>query len=340
MPGYWEMLQMQPDISNAGNNFMQTFLAAQQAKRQQIQQERNNAIEDRNLARQDLQDARQERLRTAVQKFYGGDESALDNEFGPEKQQIEAQRAQLQATKIKTAEDTQQIRDNLLRQGLEATATDPKNWYGFRNYAIRTKMFGEDELSPEPPSPDKIMAGLGRFKMKALVKEGKDPTMDLRKEFQGNQVYKDTQQLATAYNKILSTSDTGAGDMSLIFAYMKMLDPGSTVREGEYATAQNVGSIPQNIVSAYNRAVTGEKLAPEIRQAFKDEAGKVFSVQKGRYDALANEYRRLSTSLGVDPMNVVLDIGIGPRNQNQQQPSTNDIQSLSDEQIDNMLGEQ
>ena len=35
-----------------------------------------------------------------------------------------------------------------------------------------------------------------------------------------------------------------AGDMALIFSYMKMLDPNSTVREGEYATAQDAGSIP------------------------------------------------------------------------------------------------
>ena len=47
--------------------------------------------------------------------------------------------------------------------------------------------------------------------------------------FNGEQVVKDFQSIAQNYNKILSTSPTAAGDMSLVFAYMKMLDPGSVV---------------------------------------------------------------------------------------------------------------
>lgn len=133
---------------------------------------------------------------------------------------------------------------------------------------------------------------------------------ELRKELQGNQVYKNTAGVAEAYRKILGTSDTGAGDMSLIYGYMKLLDPGSTVREGEYATAAQSGSVPARIVGMYNRALSGEKLAPEIRKQFKDEAGRVFRAQHSQYEGMAQPYRRLAQQSGVDPSDVVLDLGV------------------------------
>lgn len=133
---------------------------------------------------------------------------------------------------------------------------------------------------------------------------------DLRKEFQGLQTYKNTQTVAETYRKIQNTAETGPGDMSLIFSYMKMLDPGSTVREGEYATAQNAGSVPQNIVAAYNRAVGGEKLAPEVRSQFRDQAKSVLKAQADRYEETATPYRRLAEQAGVSPADVVLDLGL------------------------------
>ena len=43
---------------------------------------------------------------------------------------------------------------------------------------------------------------------------------------------------------VLNASANAAGDMALIFSYMKMLDPNSTVREGEYATAEAAAGVP------------------------------------------------------------------------------------------------
>lgn len=134
---------------------------------------------------------------------------------------------------------------------------------------------------------------------------------ELRKEFQGLGAYKNTQTVAESYRKIQSTGETGPGDMSLIFAYMKMLDPGSTVREGEYATAQNAGSIPQNIVASYNRAVGGEKLAPEVRKQFRDQAKSILKAQASLYEDTAKPYRRLAEAQGLAPEDVVLDLGLG-----------------------------
>jgi hypothetical protein len=133
---------------------------------------------------------------------------------------------------------------------------------------------------------------------------------DLRKEFQGGSTYKNTQTVAESYRKIADTSPNGPGDISLIFSYMKLLDPGSTVREGEFATAQQAGSVPQTIIARYNAAVEGAKLSPEVRTEFRTEARKLLGAQAARYEETAAPYRRLAQQLGIDPNDVVLDLGL------------------------------
>lgn len=48
--------------------------------------------------------------------------------------------------------------------------------------------------------------------------------------------------------------------MAMIFKYMKSLDPTSTVRESEYASAQNTTGIPDRLMNYYNKAVDGSLL--------------------------------------------------------------------------------
>ncbi len=57
-----------------------------------------------------------------------------------------------------------------------------------------------------------------------------------------------------------------------------MLDPGSTVREGEFATAQNSGGIDTAIVNIYNKAREGTRLTPQQRKMFSNRANKLFSA--------------------------------------------------------------
>ncbi len=81
-----------------------------------------------------------------------------------------------------------------------------------------------------------------------------------------------------AYDRIAASVEDpdAAGDIALIFNYMKMLDPGSVVREGEFATAQNAGSVAQSVYNLYNRVLSGERLAKGQRDMFSKRAEKLF----------------------------------------------------------------
>lgn len=132
---------------------------------------------------------------------------------------------------------------------------------------------------------------------------------DLRKERSGLPVTRATQDVSAAYNKIqkAASSPSAAGDMSLIFGYMKILDPGSTVREGEFLNAQQAAGFPTRVVNAYNKALKGERLAPDQRADFMNQAGNLYKAQMEIQNQVDSQFGAMATKAGVDPSEVILN---------------------------------
>jgi hypothetical protein len=129
----------------------------------------------------------------------------------------------------------------------------------------------------------------------------------LRREF--NDLTKNYRVVADSYGRIQSAAESGPGDISMIFSYMKLLDPGSTVREGEFATAQNAGGVPERIIAQYNRLKSGERLAPETRRQFLEQADLLYQQATKDYDRTRSHYERLAQSYGGDPARVTQEMG-------------------------------
>jgi len=104
----------------------------------------------------------------------------------------------------------------------------------------------------------------------------------LRKEI--SSITKPLRTVESAFKKIQKATDTAAGDLSLIFAFMRILDPNSTVREGEFATAEQTAGVPDRIVNAYNRALKGTRLGGAQRKDFLSQAEKLFSAERDAAD--------------------------------------------------------
>jgi len=138
----------------------------------------------------------------------------------------------------------------------------------------------------------------------------------LRKEFMNNPIVKETEQVAGAYEKIRRFATTpepsAASDMSLIFNFMKAQDPGSTVREGEYASAEQARGVDGRIIALYNKVKDGQKLTPEQRADFARQAETLFAAQMQRYRPFAESYTGLAKGSGIDPSRVVLNLGLEP----------------------------
>ena len=102
---------------------------------------------------------------------------------------------------------------------------------------------------------------------------------DLRKEWKKFETPYD--EIEIKHQKLVSALErqTGVGDMSAIFVYMKMLDPGSVVRESEFAQAQQTAGAFETIRVRMAQIAEGDKLSEDQRKEFL---------------ALAEEFRNLS----------------------------------------------
>jgi hypothetical protein len=112
------------------------------------------------------------------------------------------------------------------------------------------------------------------------------------------------------YKKIESAAKnpSAAGDISLIFGYMKLLDPTSVVREGEFATAQNAGSVPDRIFALYNKALTGETLKSNIREDFVSQAKNLVRSQQEIYkQTIEPRFDSIVQSANLNKQNVMFN---------------------------------
>lgn len=129
----------------------------------------------------------------------------------------------------------------------------------------------------------------------------------LRKEFTAET--KGFADVNDAYTRVLESAKdpSPAGDMALVFNYMKILDPGSTVREGEAASVQQAGSLPKTLVAKYNKLVSGELLEDSQRKDFVDRAGRLFKGAANNNRKRESEYTRLANLRGINPEEVIVN---------------------------------
>ncbi len=134
-------------------------------------------------------------------------------------------------------------------------------------------------------------------------KEAFDREQALNQQYVTTDPVKTYQVVRNGYEKIRSASQagTGPGDVSMIFAYMKMLDPTSVVREGEFATAQNAGGVGATISNLYNSVLNGQKLTPQLRKQFLAEADKMYKEASQNLTSENSLYSTRATPWGVDP---------------------------------------
>lgn len=140
-------------------------------------------------------------------------------------------------------------------------------------------------------------------------KDKRDFTKTLRQEYNSNPIVKDTIDIQQSFGKIEKSAkdNSAAGDLALIFNYMKMLDPGSTVREGEFANAQNSGSVPQIVLAKYNQILSGERLSADQRKDFLSQSRNILNSQYDQFYSVNKRYQELSEQYEIDPKNVLMN---------------------------------
>lgn len=166
---------------------------------------------------------------------------------------------------------------DLISKGMDATAAQLE----FKNILDAAKLNGD------------TLAGLTEQQISIL--------QNLQGQIRQDADVKNFVEVRQAYNRVLSATKepSAAGDLALIFNYMKMLDPGSTVREGEFANAQNSAGVPERLRANYNQIVNGERLSVNQRNDFVNQAKGLYESQLGSYENAINFYKNQAETFNI-----------------------------------------
>lgn len=144
----------------------------------------------------------------------------------------------------------------------------------------------------------------------------KRPTIanQLRQDFLT--VSKSFKDVKEGYSRIVESAKnpSAAGDLSMIFSYMKILDPTSVVREGEQATAANARGVPEAVKSWYNRVLSGEKLSEDQRADFLNRAGMLYKSAESQQEQIEGQFEAMARRQMINPDDVVVRYRHGKSN--------------------------
>lgn len=224
--------------------------------------------------------------------------------------------------------------DNRLRaQFLEAQKTDPQTKAEYDAYvaeagnrpavfsrgtpeyyaALRGKLEGKQTSQAMKAAQLKALPGVLEAKAKAEAEapqRAQKSVDELSSQVQSNQTLKRYREQAAAVKTVqaLATkpNPSNADDLSLIYAYVKLLDPGSVVREGEIKLAGNATPALTKLVVAARRLYSNKNaiLDPSTRELYRDSAN---AVAKSAVDFARPEVERVSNlarERGVDPAKI------------------------------------
>jgi hypothetical protein len=194
---------------------------------------------------------------------------------------------------------------------------------------------GEDDQIVDPTT-GRVLYG-GQQPQDGFTSRQREEAGKIRKDYEGSQSTKDFQKQSGAYSRVVSSADksSAAGDLALIFNFMKVLDPGSVVRESEFATAAGARAaltraekdgttIPAVVAQAMQRLQTGELLLPEQRADFLARAGMLYQGAVEQHTPYRNYYlgqiQAVAPGYGLPPVGYTGDIFLGDKEQADVEP--------------------
>jgi hypothetical protein len=137
--------------------------------------------------------------------------------------------------------------------------------------------------------------------------KGFENELKLRGDFRGEPVYKAHQEMNAAYNQIRQAlgQKSPAGDLAGATKIMKLLDPGSVVRESELGMAMAASGLLDRVSSYATNVLNGTKLTPTQRKDFQALADALYSESVKAYNAKGDEYRGVARDYGMSDQRTV-----------------------------------
>lgn len=203
------------------------------------------------------------------------------------------------ALSIRERERSPDSQESELARELAKRMMPSKDFSGMTANQLKTAMPTIEKLYEKEMAKRRAQQEAAEASEKRMRENFKD-TQTLRKEYNSHPTTKSTNVMSEAYAKITSTEATGPGDMSLVFSYMKVLDPTSVVREREFQAAAESGGVPSTISALYNK-VKGEGMLDEkTRREIRSQAKALLNAQLERQRDTDTQFHNIATRQGFD----------------------------------------
>jgi len=253
--------------------------------------------------------------------------------------------AQYQARTARDAREAAAAEENRRRFNLTRTARDAREAAAEeesrrrfnQNYQLQRDKFDLQKQIANRPGANQYETraeAAQRFGLTPGTQEFQDYVLGRKRQTSQPNTYKDLNQLNSAESalrkeftkdtqdfekiqqfkkQITNAPNTGAGALSAVFGFMKLLDPNSVVRPSEQASAENAGGVPARLRSIWNRALRGG-MGEELMAEFRAEAERIYGDRLKRYNRRYERYEGIAKRRGMDPLNVL------PRRQEEPEP--------------------
>ena len=132
--------------------------------------------------------------------------------------------------------------------------------------------------------------------------KGFENELKLRGDFKQEPVYKAHQEMQSAHSQIKQSlaQASPAGDLAGATKIMKLLDPGSVVRESELGMAMAATGLLDRVQNYASNIISGNKLTPKQRQEFQQLADALYGESVKAYNSKRGEYQKLGAEYGLN----------------------------------------
>jgi len=132
--------------------------------------------------------------------------------------------------------------------------------------------------------------------------KGFENEMTLKKTFAAEPVYKAYSEMQSAYGQITDSlkQASPAGDLAAATKFMKLLDPGSVVRESELGMAMAASGALDRATNYAQMRINGTKLTDTQRKDFQQLSDQLFGTATSAYNQKRGEFEQMGSAYGID----------------------------------------
>jgi hypothetical protein len=138
--------------------------------------------------------------------------------------------------------------------------------------------------------------------------KGFENEMKLASAFKQEPIYKDFSDMKSSFGQVVSSLSQGTpiGDVAGATKVMKLLDPGSVVRETELGIAMAAAGRMDRLNNYFTNMMTGQKLTPTQREDFKALSNELYAAAGDAYNKKRREYEGFGQAYGFKNLDTAL----------------------------------